>query len=103
MESVETMPTCPCPKVTCPRHGKCSKCISHHLKRKNPNCCSFYAVLPILEEAIKQSPDTSTAKYLVEFIDRRKERYLQHCVERQTEIRSNCGLFSAVFSSIAAL
>ena len=24
-------------------------------------------------------------------------------VERQTEIRSNCGLFSAVFSSIAAL
>ena len=30
---------CPCPEITCERHGKCCLCISHHLDRNSlVNC-----------------------------------------------------------------
>jgi hypothetical protein len=81
LESTKITHQCPCPKITCPRNGKCPKCTSHHLQEGKPNCCSFYAVLPILEEAISQSPETPTAKSLEEFIAKRKKRYAHLCEE----------------------
>ena len=66
---------CPCVNIDCPNHGNCEKCTSRHLRKGSLNYCSFYTVLPELQEAIKASPESSTALKLASMIENRLEAY----------------------------
>ena len=60
---------CPCPNAECPNHGYCDKCVSRHLKMGYLNFCGFETVVPVLEDAIRESPDSPTAVKLRQLID----------------------------------
>jgi len=66
---------CPCVNVKCPNHGKCDNCVSRHLRIGHLNFCSFFTILPTLEEAISQSPESETAKQLASMIEKTKQTY----------------------------
>ena len=66
---------CPCVKLDCPNHGNCEKCISNHLRKGSLNYCGFYTVLPVLQGAIKASPESPTAQKLTSMIENRLEIY----------------------------
>jgi hypothetical protein len=55
---------CACVVLDCPNHGNCQKCTSRHLKKGSLNYCAFYSILPELQEAIAESPESPTAKRL---------------------------------------
>ena len=66
---------CPCPNLKCPNHGFCDKCNSRHLRGNFLNCCSFYTILPTLQEAIDASPESPTAKKLATLVGDRLQAY----------------------------
>ncbi|MFC1798853.1 DUF6485 family protein [Thermodesulfobacteriota bacterium] len=66
---------CPCVNIDCPNHGNCENCTSRHLRKGALNYCGFYTILPELQEAIKASPESQTAKKLASMIENRLETY----------------------------
>ena len=64
---------CPCVNITCPNHGDCAKCTSRHVRLGTLNYCSFYTVLPVLQEAIAFDPESPAASTLRGIVDRRLE------------------------------
>ncbi len=72
---MEMRDICPCVNLDCPNHGNCENCTSRHLRKNSLNCCGFYTVLPELQEAIKASPESPTARKLASLIDSRLELY----------------------------
>ena len=55
---------CPCPKLSCPNHGDCEKCISRHVRLGFLNYCSFHTILPAIKQVIDDTPESATAKKL---------------------------------------
>jgi hypothetical protein len=55
---------CPCPKLNCPNHGDCEKCISRHVRKGFLNYCAFHTLLPTLNQVIAEAPDSPVAKKL---------------------------------------
>ena len=72
---MEMKEICPCVNIDCPNHGICENCTSRHLRKGSLNYCAFYTVLPELQEAIKASPESPTAKKLTSMIEARLETY----------------------------
>ena len=72
---MEIKDICPCVNLACPNHGKCENCTSRHARQGYLNYCGFYTVLPTLQDAIKLSPDSPTAKALTEMFEKRLATY----------------------------
>ena len=91
---------CPCVNLTCPNHGDCAKCTSRHVRLGNLNYCSFYTVLPVLQEAIATDPESPAASILRGIVDRRLEGNAElmkrHGLseEKQAELRSKVADYS---------
>jgi hypothetical protein len=90
---LEKLNICPCPNQECPNHGNCKDCTSRHLKIGTLNYCSFYSILPVLEEAIKVSPNSPSAQKIKNLVERQTLAYMKlmdkHCIseENQAELR----------------
>lgn len=88
---------CPCVNLECANHGDCGKCIGHHVHLGTLNYCSFYTILPVLEQAIITDPESPAAVALQHMVDGRLqlygERMRQHGLseDRQTELRRRRG------------
>lgn len=84
---------CPCVNLECPNHGNCKNCTSRHLKLGTLNYCAFYSILPELEEAVKVSPNSPSAKIIQNRIERQSNAYVKlmekHCLteEIQSDLR----------------
>jgi hypothetical protein len=95
-----TKEICPCVKLECPNHGFCEKCTSRHLRMGSLNYCAFYAVLPDLQAAIAESPDSPAARKLASLVDARLRIYDQLTAdhglsdERQRGLRRAMAEFS---------
>lgn len=72
---MEMRDICPCVILDCPNHGNCQKCTSRHLNKGSLNYCAFYAVLPELQAAIAESPESPTAKRLAAMTGNRLALY----------------------------
>ena len=72
---MEMKDICPCVNIDCPNHGNCENCTSRHLRIGSLNYCAFYTALPELQEAIKASPESATAKKMASMITTRLETY----------------------------
>lgn len=66
---------CPCPKLSCPNHGYCDKCISKHLRSGSPNYCSFHTFLSFIKEVRDEDPESLTAKKLDKLIKSKLQAY----------------------------
>ena len=55
---------CPCPNLNCPNHGDCEKCTSRHVRKGFLNYCAFHTLLPTIQQAIDEAPQSPTAKKL---------------------------------------
>ncbi len=66
---------CPCPKLSCPNHGYCDKCISRHVRKGFLNYCSFHTLLPTINKVIDETPESPTAKMLDELIKGQLQAY----------------------------
>ena len=88
---------CPCVNLECPNHGDCGKCIGHHVHLGNLNYCSFYTILPSLEQAITADPESPAAVSLQQMVDRRLQVYVERMrkhglsEDRQAELRRRRG------------
>ena len=84
---------CPCVNLECMNHGDCEKCVGHHVHLGNLNYCSFYTILPALEQAIITDPESPAAVTLRQMLDGRlqvyDERMRKHGLseDRQAELR----------------
>jgi hypothetical protein len=87
---------CPCVNLECPNHGNCEKCISRHLRIGSLNFCSYYTVLPALQEAIDASPESPTAKKLAALIANRSETYNKLMEKHGISREDNEGLLKKV-------
>lgn len=72
---MEMKDICPCVRLDCPNHGNCEKCTSRHLKKGSLNYCAFYLILPELQAAVAESPESPTAKRLALMIGKRLALY----------------------------
>lgn len=83
---------CPCPKLNCPNHGYCDKCISKHLRKGSLNYCAFHTLLPTIKQAIDSDPESPAAKHLDALMVKQLQAYEklmdQHGLsqERQSEL-----------------
>lgn len=66
---------CPCPKLSCPNHGYCEKCISRHLRLGFLNYCAFHTILPTIKQVIDDDPESHTAKKLDGLIHAQLQAY----------------------------
>lgn len=66
---------CPCPKLSCPNHGYCDKCISRHVRKGFLNYCSFHTLLPTIKQVIDDAPESPTAKKLDALIRTQLQAY----------------------------
>ena len=84
---MEMKDICPCVNLDCPNHGNCEKCTSRHLNNGYTNYCSFYTILPLLQQAVAESPESPTARKLSAMIETRLASYAKlmgkHCLSQE--------------------
>lgn len=54
----------PCPNLEFTNHGYCDKCNSRHVRKGYLSYCAFHTILPMLQQAIAESPESETAVML---------------------------------------
>ena len=87
---------CACPIVKCPNHGDCAKCVSRHLRRGYLNYCSMHTMLPIIRKVCEASPDSETARQLMEHFNSKLDAYQKHMDANGISKEDNAALLKKV-------
>ncbi len=87
---------CPCVNLNCPNHNDCARCNSRHLKKGTLNYCGFYAVLPVLKEAIDSGSTEPIEKMVASQLAAYQKLMEQHGLtpEHQAALREKKAGFS---------